>query len=166
MANRLNLPRRRLYAYLAIAAVAAAVVSLFFSDRGSVLPAIVWTVLGVDALRFSFKIYRDRRKDAALLADDSTPEGVYVRAHVRRELVRAIGQALFVLVGLGSLLIMRFVASVAFQLAFGKFFTASFLYVQFLMWLNSRLDSSLSERMRIAREVHEYEVRAKREKGA
>lgn len=139
--------RRRL-ALLLVGAVVIGLTTVFLQHTA--VPVILWLAIGLDALRHARAVFVERRRDAAFTQDDDTPEGVFVYEHLWAEGLRAFAQTLFILVGVGAVVLL-FWKPLWFQTVYGEFFTASFLYVQFLLWMNSRQGRTLPQRMKEAR---------------
>lgn len=160
----LNVTRKQLLITLAVGAAIIAGIAQFFSGQDSYIPGVFWTIVGLDAMRYGWKNFQESREDerAATTARLDGPEHVATLASIRREFLWLTVQMLFILVGVLStaLLVSRSVdwpaatndAWIWFQATFWpRFFVGTFLYAAFVMWLNRRLDSTVSARMRAAR---------------
>lgn len=160
----LNVTRRQLLVTLGVGAGVIAIIAQFFSGPASYVPGIFWTIIGLDAARYGMKTFRESREEEAAVtkAHLEGPEHVATLASIRRESLWLTVQVLLILVGVLSigLLVAKTTGWPSasndawrwFQSTFWpRFFVGSFLYVQFTMWLNRRLDSTVAARMRAAR---------------
>lgn len=162
--RNLNVTKKQLRMFLGVAAVVIAIIAQFFSQPNSYVPGIFWTLLGLDALRYGRKTYKEAKEDdeAVTQAHLDGPVHVAAVAARRREFLWIPAQVLLISVGFISIVILGS-HSLEWpgttndfwqwfqETLFPRFFVGSFLYVQFIMWLNRRLDSTVAARMRIAR---------------
>lgn len=154
--------KRRLFAYQAAGAAGTFVLSHYFADPGSRIPAVVWIVIAIAGVAFGVRGLLYAFADLTHLDARSIngPIRVYAAENIRREYVRLLAHLLMLSLGVVALLPAEMTAA-----WFGEYFTACLVYVQFSLVLNSALDAPVRARMREAAEKEESAPKKSKAKG-